>query len=232
MLQIEDDCARPGWADVLCMQRAGELLLERAARPRLRRRGPGRRRRLPTAAAATRRGTVLPLFKQDGKRQVPMGRSNLQKMGPGGPFPCSLGRPIIMGPCRCGRRSRSCSGCPRTGPAPPRIDAIESTLTDGYAEALALEAERSRIERRLGEVARDVGDAADCEGVRPASASASRRPTASLHGFGRSSATSRPGVGVRLARLPARRSRCARRRQPPGCGCRSGASSGCSRCGS
>ena len=43
---------------------------------------------------------------------------------------------------------------PENGVGAPSLDAIESTLTDGYAEALALEAERSRIERRLGEVAR------------------------------------------------------------------------------
>jgi hypothetical protein len=37
--------------------------------------------------------------------------------------------------------------------APP-LERIEATLTDGYAQALALEAERWRLERRLGEVAR------------------------------------------------------------------------------
>jgi hypothetical protein len=45
---------------------------------------------------------------------------------------------------------------PEDGAGAPSLDAIESTLTDGYAEALALDAERSRIERRLGEVARDA----------------------------------------------------------------------------
>ena len=45
---------------------------------------------------------------------------------------------------------------PENGAGAPGLDAIESTLTDGYAEVLALEAERSRIERRLGEVARDA----------------------------------------------------------------------------
>jgi hypothetical protein len=44
---------------------------------------------------------------------------------------------------------------PEDGVGAATLDTIESTLTDGYAEALALEAERSRIERRLGEVARD-----------------------------------------------------------------------------
>ena len=46
---------------------------------------------------------------------------------------------------------------PEGGVGAPSLDTIESTLTDGYAEALSLEAERTRIERRLGEVARDVG---------------------------------------------------------------------------
>src|SRR4051794_35328476 len=33
---------------------------------------------------------------------------------------------------------------------------IEHTLTDGYARALALEAERLRLERRIGEVAGEI----------------------------------------------------------------------------
>jgi hypothetical protein len=39
----------------------------------------------------------------------------------------------------------------------PSIDTLESTLTEGYARALALEAERWRLERRLVEVARAGG---------------------------------------------------------------------------
>jgi hypothetical protein len=39
----------------------------------------------------------------------------------------------------------------------PTLDTLETTLTDGYAQALALEAERWRLERRLGEVAREGG---------------------------------------------------------------------------
>jgi hypothetical protein len=39
----------------------------------------------------------------------------------------------------------------------PNLDTLESTLTEGYAQALALEAERWRLERRLGEVARAGG---------------------------------------------------------------------------
>ena len=36
------------------------------------------------------------------------------------------------------------------------LDSIEHTLTDGYAHALYLEAERQRLERRLTEVAQDI----------------------------------------------------------------------------
>jgi hypothetical protein len=45
----------------------------------------------------------------------------------------------------------------------PAVAEVESTLTDGYAQALALEAERWRLERRLGEVARAGGDGAGAE---------------------------------------------------------------------
>src|ERR1700748_1469012 len=51
-------------------------------------------------------------------------------------------------------------GMPENGAGAPSLDAIESTLTNGYAEALELEAKRTRIERRLGEVARDAPDEA------------------------------------------------------------------------
>jgi hypothetical protein len=47
---------------------------------------------------------------------------------------------------------------PEDGAGAPSLDTIESTLTEGYAAKHALEAERTRIERRLGEVARDAGD--------------------------------------------------------------------------
>ena len=47
---------------------------------------------------------------------------------------------------------------PEEGPGAPSLDVIETTLTNGYAEALALDAERSRIERRLGAVVKDAGE--------------------------------------------------------------------------
>ena len=46
---------------------------------------------------------------------------------------------------------------PTSGESAPTLACMEYTLTEGYAQALALEAERWRLERRLGEVARTVG---------------------------------------------------------------------------
>jgi hypothetical protein len=50
---------------------------------------------------------------------------------------------------------------PEDGAGAPSLGAIESTLTDGYAAKLELEAERWRIERRLGEVVRDANQGPD-----------------------------------------------------------------------
>ena len=47
---------------------------------------------------------------------------------------------------------------PPTGEDAPSIDAIEHTLTSGYATALALEAERLRLERQIAAVAAQVGE--------------------------------------------------------------------------
>jgi hypothetical protein len=41
-------------------------------------------------------------------------------------------------------------------PGKPLVTEMEDTLTDGYARALQLEAERLRLERRIGELARNV----------------------------------------------------------------------------
>ena len=41
-------------------------------------------------------------------------------------------------------------------PSVPLLTEMEHTLTDGYAEALRLEAERLRLERRIGELAHGV----------------------------------------------------------------------------
>jgi hypothetical protein len=47
---------------------------------------------------------------------------------------------------------------PPTGEAAPSLDHIEHTLTTGYATALALEAERMRLARRIAAVAARLGE--------------------------------------------------------------------------
>jgi hypothetical protein len=54
---------------------------------------------------------------------------------------------------------RSLLEAPACGDDAPSLDAIEHTLTAGYARALALEAERRRLERQLAEVASDLAGA-------------------------------------------------------------------------
>jgi len=65
---------------------------------------------------------------------------------------------------------------PSSGEEAPTLARLEDTLTEGYAEALALEAERLRIERRLGEVARSAGNGSE-NGVAQELTSLSRRLT-------------------------------------------------------
>jgi hypothetical protein len=52
---------------------------------------------------------------------------------------------------------RSLLDAPPTGDDAPSLDAVEDTLTAGYARAMALEAERRRLERRIAEVAAELG---------------------------------------------------------------------------
>jgi ABC-type phosphate transport system auxiliary subunit len=57
---------------------------------------------------------------------------------------------------------RSLLDAPPTGDDAPSLDDIEHTLTSGYASALALEAERLRLERRISAVAAKLDeDASD-----------------------------------------------------------------------
>ena len=53
---------------------------------------------------------------------------------------------------------RSLLEAPSSGDNAPSLDRIEHTLTAGYARALALEAERWRIERQIADVAARLGD--------------------------------------------------------------------------
>lgn len=58
---------------------------------------------------------------------------------------------------------RSLLDAPQRGAEAPTLDDIEHTLTAGYAKALALEAERRRLERRISEVAAELGAEGDDE---------------------------------------------------------------------
>ena len=133
----------------------------------------------PACAAGTRKkATIATPLRRDGEARsfyFSSERPNVKLNGSAGsgrwaarPIPVVSPPSDNRGSCRCGTKLRSCSGSPEGGVGAPSLDAIESTLTDGYAEALALEAERTRIERRLGEVARDAGGEENLRGVRPA----------------------------------------------------------------
>lgn len=50
-------------------------------------------------------------------------------------------------------------------PADRLLATIEHTLTDGYAHALALEGERLRIEREMGEAVTHLGEGDDVEAI-------------------------------------------------------------------
>jgi hypothetical protein len=58
---------------------------------------------------------------------------------------------------------RTLLDAPRMGDHAPSIDAVEHTLTAGYAKALALEAERWRLERRIAQVASKFAEGTETE---------------------------------------------------------------------
>jgi hypothetical protein len=58
---------------------------------------------------------------------------------------------------------RTLLDAPRRGEDAPSIDDVEHTLTAGYARALALEAERWRLERRIAEVASKLAEEPETE---------------------------------------------------------------------
>jgi len=58
---------------------------------------------------------------------------------------------------------RTLLDAPPVGEDAPSIDAVEHTLTAGYARALALEAERWRLERRIAEVASKIAEASETQ---------------------------------------------------------------------
>jgi hypothetical protein len=71
---------------------------------------------------------------------------------------------------------RALLAAPADGDTAPHVDRLEHALTSGYARALELEAERLRLERRIGEVAARLDTASD--GGRELAELAERRATA------------------------------------------------------
>jgi hypothetical protein len=55
-------------------------------------------------------------------------------------------------------RIQSLIAAPLASDGGPSVDHVENVLTEGYAAALALEAERWRLERRLGVVAASLSE--------------------------------------------------------------------------
>lgn len=56
---------------------------------------------------------------------------------------------------------RDLLSAPKRVVSQPFLDRLDSTLTDGYAQALQLEAERLRIERRIAELVAGLPDQSD-----------------------------------------------------------------------
>src|SRR5207248_968639 len=110
---------------------------------------------------------------------------------------------------------------PADGVGAPTLATLERRLTHGYAEALALDADRLRVERRR------PARAQPGLRLRPAAHRLSLRPLP-LFALAVRTFTAYQAAAERCVASPqdsrARRCRIARRRPPPGCGCRSGAS--------
>lgn len=65
---------------------------------------------------------------------------------------------ILVEPLMIQEEIKSLLEAPPAGEDAPTLHDIEDKLTAGYARALALEAERWRLERRIAEVAARLGD--------------------------------------------------------------------------
>src|SRR5437667_6408920 len=79
---------------------------------------------------------------------VPRGRRpNTRRCRSGGSFP-----PMIE------TQIRTLLDAPAYGAGAPPLSRVEDTLTAGYAHALALEAERRRLERRMADAAAQLED--------------------------------------------------------------------------
>jgi hypothetical protein len=64
----------------------------------------------------------------------------------------------MQGSATLHERLQALLDAPPYGEGAPSAEQVDSTLTDGYALALALDAERSRLAKRIGQLAADEGD--------------------------------------------------------------------------
>src|SRR5262245_22401866 len=65
--------------------------------------------------------------------------------------------------------------------AQPFLDQVDDTLTSGYAHALAREAERRRVERRIAEVLADVAAESSDNGLAELATLVQKRATTEEH---------------------------------------------------
>ena len=206
-----------------------------ASRPRrreLRGRAPARRRRPADGGRSSEALFGVPL---------PPSSLGLGARGDRPRGPCSRARQPLIIECEA-------TVAPETIPAlleqidellaepaeePASLARLERTLTDGYAYALALEAERWRLEQRMSELAGELSDGNQELKAKELALLSDRLASERQPALGPARRRSR---ACARARAPfaesARRARCGPRRPRPGCGSRSAASSGCSRCGS
>ena len=135
---------------------------------------------------------------------------------------------------------RALLAAPSPDDSRPFLERLDATLTAGYAQALQLEAERWRIEQQIAEIIAGLAAQTDkrkTPGARCARAAADRcgrahRVPADAARAAQRSARRAPRRCLARFGDPFRRSRNGPRKPRPGSGSRSGASSGCSRCGS
>jgi len=76
---------------------------------------------------------------------------------------------------------RNLLAAPSPSEAEPFLDRVDAALTEGYAHALQLEAERWRIERRIAEIVAELAAETDQRRTSELAALARRRTTADEH---------------------------------------------------
>ena len=76
---------------------------------------------------------------------------------------------------------RALLAAPSPDDSRPFLERLDATLTEGYAQALQLEAERWRIEQRIAEIIAGLGDKTDKRRTSELAELAQRRTVANEH---------------------------------------------------